>query len=88
MIASTILYNGTMFDSELAASWAAFFDLQGIFYEYQPAVAFHDWQPDYAIATTTGYALAKVMPYLSIAQWRADIVTLTLVSASSPRPIF
>lgn len=42
------LYAGTMFRSRLEATWAAFFDLAGLPWAYEP-VDFDGWTPDFAI---------------------------------------
>lgn len=41
-------YKGIHFRSKLEAQWAAFFDLSGIKYEYEPE-NFGAWQPDFLI---------------------------------------
>jgi hypothetical protein len=40
------MYNGVQFRSRLEARWAAFFDLQGWYWEYEP-VELEGWIPDF-----------------------------------------
>jgi len=71
------LYHGTVYGSELEAAWAAFFDLRGIVYEYEPAVALNGWRVDFAIELVDGaFGPGAVKPYRSRREWEADKPTL------------
>ncbi len=55
-------YAGVMFRSRLEARWAAFFDLIGWKWEYEP-FDLNGWAPDFRITMTTGKsALVEVKP--------------------------
>ena len=54
-------YGGTTFRSQLEARWAAYFDRQGIAWEYEPA-QFNGWTPDFRLALGGAPAYAEVKP--------------------------
>ncbi len=54
-------YGGVTFRSQLEARWAAYFDRQGISWEYEPA-RFSGWIPDFRIVLSDLEAYAEVKP--------------------------
>ena len=54
-------YADTMFRSRLEARWAAFFDLVGIQWEYEPC-EFDGWCPDFALMLDGATIYAEVKP--------------------------
>ena len=66
-------YRGTLFRSRLEARWAAFFDLAGWKWEYEP-LDLHGWTPDFFVEFRCGHSdcspthslLVEVKPYLRI----------------------
>lgn len=66
-------YNGVHFRSRLEARWAAFFDLAGWKWEYEPVDLF-GWSPDFRVEFPCGHSecngkhvlLVEVKPYFSI----------------------
>jgi hypothetical protein len=52
------IYDGVLFRSSLEAKWAAFFDLLGIEWEYEPTTI-PGWMPDFLVG---GWWLAEVKP--------------------------
>ncbi|KAB7788018.1 hypothetical protein [Methylorubrum populi] len=54
-------YAGTRFRSRLEARWAAFFDLAGWRWEYEP-VDYPGWQPDFLIRTSAEPIPVEVKP--------------------------
>lgn len=63
-------YDGRRYDSELEASWAAFFKAKGIVFEPQPALDLLAWRPDFQINLRSSNILAEVKPFSSLDQWR------------------
>lgn len=69
-------YNGTKFRSRLEARWAAFFDLVGWAWEYEP-LDLVGWVPDFRVTFSCGNSncepfhelLAEVKPFYSIKQF-------------------
>jgi len=54
-------YNGVQFRSRLEARWAAYFDLCGLKWDYEP-VDFRGWSPDFSIETPFGKLFVEVKP--------------------------
>ena len=54
-------YGGTTFRSQLEARWAAYFDRQGIPWEYEPA-RFDGWTPDFRLVIDGAQVYAEVKP--------------------------
>ena len=54
-------YGGTTFRSQLEARWAAYFDRQGIAWEYEP-VQFDGWTPDFRLELGGVETYAEVKP--------------------------
>ena len=52
-------YRGTQFRSSLEARWAAFFDLLGWRWEYEPSTSFGQWIPDFVLLHTKGREPAR-----------------------------
>ncbi|MBZ9659801.1 hypothetical protein LB523_12165 [Mesorhizobium sp. ESP-6-4] len=67
-------YAGVNFRSRLEARWAAFFDLCGWKWDYEP-FDLEGWAPDFRIRTKVGPVLCEVKP--------ADLVTFIDRQASS-----
>jgi hypothetical protein len=71
------LYKGTMFRSRLEARWAAFFDLAGWEWQYEP-IDLMGWTPDFYVRFHCGHSecdgyhdlLVEVKPYFAIDQFR------------------
>lgn len=59
-------YAGVNFRSRLEARWAAFFDLAGIKWDYEP-FDLEGWAPDFLLRTQIGPVLCEVKP--------ADLIT-------------
>jgi len=67
------LYNGVLFRSRLEARWAAFFDIVGWEWEYEP-IDIDGWTPDFRIKFPCGHSecpghhvlLVEVKPYYSL----------------------
>lgn len=55
------IYNHVQFRSRLEARWAAFFDLAGIKWEYEP-FDLEGWAPDFKVISGNVVALAEVKP--------------------------
>lgn len=60
-------YAGTMFRSRLEAKWAAFFDLLGWQWQYEP-IDLNGWTPDFAIQGQEGPTYVEVKPI----EWTGD----------------
>ena len=82
-------YNGIDFRSELEASWACFFDIRNISYDYEPLVNLAAWRPDFQITLAAenlesdpGYVLTEVKPYLTLENWKQDADTVRKISKS------
>lgn len=66
-------YNGVQFRSRLEARWAAFFDLAGWEWEYEP-IDLVGWSPDFKVSFPCGHSecptchtiLIEVKPYFSL----------------------
>jgi len=56
-------YRGVKFRSRLEARWAAFFDLTGQSWTYEP-YDLDGWAPDFEIKTGAGRLLIEVKPFL------------------------
>ncbi|HQT89125.1 MAG TPA: hypothetical protein PK677_11310 [Acidiphilium sp.] len=54
-------YRGNLFRSRLEAKWAAFFDLVGFEWQYEP-VDLGQWAPDFLIRTHDGHIYVEVKP--------------------------
>jgi hypothetical protein len=67
-------YNGVNFRSRLEARWAAFFDLCGWKWQYEPC-EFKGWIPDFAIR---GYKklYVEVKPYSTEKDWKEVVLDL------------
>jgi hypothetical protein len=60
------IYKGTKFRSRLEARWAAFFDLIGWRYQYEP-FDLNGWTPDFQVFGSNGrYVLFEVKPYIDM----------------------
>lgn len=55
------LYRGAMFRSRLEARWAAFFDMAGWTWEYEPPEV-EGWSPDFALIGAKRTTLVEVKP--------------------------
>ena len=55
-------YGAVNFRSRLEARWAAFFDLAGWDWEYEPPVEHGFWIPDFALRGRGGTTLVEVKP--------------------------
>ena len=55
------VYAGVRFRSRLEARWAAFFDLAGIKWDYEP-FDLDGWAPDFMLRTDIGHILVEVKP--------------------------
>ena len=70
------MYSGVLFRSRLEARWAAFFDLIGWTWEYEP-LDLYGWTPDFRVTFPCGHSecgpthslLCEVKPYLSLYQF-------------------
>ena len=77
------LYRRTMFRSRLEARWAAFFDLVGWEWEYEP-IDLEGWTPDFRVIIPCGHSecnghhtlLVEVKPYYSLDQFADHQVAL------------
>jgi hypothetical protein len=82
MAAHPTLYNGTTFRSRLEARWAAFFDLAGWKWQYEP-LDLPGWTPDFLVEFPCSHSecnppigdgkhklLVEVKPYLSIREFK------------------
>ena len=66
------IYKNVRFRSRLEAKWAAFFDLVGWRWEYEP-LDFDGWIPDFALYGETGNViLVEVKPILSFDEGLAN----------------
>ena len=63
------LYKGVTFRSQLEARWAAWFDRNGIGWEYEP-VPMGNWLPDFRIRTGNEETYVEVKP---VAEFPADV---------------
>lgn len=70
------LYKGVLFRSRLEARWAAFFDLAGWTWEYEP-FDFNGWTPDFRVSFPCGHSecspfhvlFVEVKPYTDLGQF-------------------
>jgi hypothetical protein len=73
IVAKPTKYRGTLFRSRLEAKWAAFFDIIGWEWIYEP-IDFKDWTPDFSVEFHCGHSecdgahsfYAEVKPYDSV----------------------
>jgi hypothetical protein len=71
-------YKGVLFRSRLEARWAAFFDLAGWQWEYEP-IDLPGWTPDFLIRIPCGHSecdgchtiLVEVKPYFSVDEFKS-----------------
>lgn len=56
------VYAGVKFRSRLEARWAAFFDLRGIEWDYEP-IDFDGWAPDFRLKLAGHDLFAEVKPF-------------------------
>jgi len=69
------IYGGLQFSTRLEAQWAAFFDLAGWTWRYNPT-ALEDWRPDFVVSIPCGHSecndmhtlLVSVLDVASVAQ--------------------
>lgn len=69
-------YKGVLFRSRLEARWAAFFDLAGWKWEYEP-LDLHGWTPDFLVTFPCSHSecsgshslLVEVKPYLKVEEF-------------------
>lgn len=65
-----VFYNGLYFRSRLECRWAAFFDMMGISYEYEPDyVTTEDWLPDFEMICNRQF-LVEIKP---LAYWDDEL---------------
>lgn len=64
------LYAGTRFRSRLEARWAAFFDLAGWRWEYEP-IDLDGWIPDFMLLGNKHQVLVEVKPHIAL---QGDVV--------------
>jgi|SRR5690625_4290082 len=65
-----VFYNGLYFRSRLECRWAAFFDMMGISYEYEPDyVTTEDWLPDFEMICNQQF-LIEIKP---LAFWNDEL---------------
>lgn len=55
-------YAGTRFRSRLEARWAAFFDIRGVEWDYEP-LDFDGWTPDFRLKPAGHEIFAEVKPF-------------------------
>lgn len=63
-------YKGIEFRSRLEAKWAAFFDLCGWRWEYEPC-EFDGWIPDFQLLLPHGKPFVEVKPVSDVRDWKA-----------------
>lgn len=68
-------YKDTMFRSRLEAQWAAFFDLAGIDWEYEPC-DLEGWCPDFALTLAGATVYAEVKPVALVKEGTPDRLAL------------
>ncbi len=73
------MYGGVQYRSRLEARWAAFFDLMGWEYEYEPE-PFKTWSPDFLLQEFGGLYL-EVKPY---GLWTDENLSETLFDKLKP----
>lgn len=66
-------YRGYLFRSRLEAKWAAFFDLCGWRWSYEP-LDFNGWIPDFAIGERP--TLVEIKPFFHLAQWDEELTKI------------
>ena len=69
-------FEGRRYVSELEASWAAFFRVREIAFEYEPSLGLATWRPDFQINLASTNILVEVKPYASLGQWQNDLEEL------------
>lgn len=79
--AKPTLYNGRLYRSRLEARWAAFFDLLGWKYEYEP-FDLNGWSPDFLIKGFFSDILVEVKPINEFNEEVANKIT-----ACSPKKV-
>lgn len=73
-------YNGVNFRSRLEAKWAAFFDLAGWRWNYEP-IDLNRWIPDFVLHGADGKVLVEVKPAYEIADAPADKISAQAIDA-------
>lgn len=63
-------YNGTIYRSRLEARWAAFFELIGWEYEYEP-IDFDGWSPDFRVTTPLDSWYFEIKPDFVLEKWES-----------------
>lgn len=61
-LAMPTTYSGVNFRSRLEAKWAAFFDIVGWTWEYEPATEFRGWIPDFRLLGAERDVFCEVKP--------------------------
>lgn len=80
------VYKSVAFRSRLEARWAAFFDIIGWRWQYEP-IDFADWVPDFKVSFPCGHSQCppchefhvEVKPYNSLAQFSGHPATLDVM---------
>lgn len=75
-------YAGVLFRSRLEARWAAFFDVVGFGWEYEP-IDLKGWTPDFRVSIPCGHSecngehvlLVEVKPYHSLEEFKGHKAT-------------
>lgn len=76
------VYNGVQFRSRLEARWAAFFDIVGWKWSYEP-LDFSGWIPDFVIHGDKERILVEVKPIFKFQQWLGDEMATSALRARS-----
>jgi hypothetical protein len=66
------VYRGVQYRSRLEARWAAFFDLMGWKYQYEP-FDLNGWIPDFILGSGTRSILVEIKPILPVYDHPVDI---------------
>jgi hypothetical protein len=85
VLAHPTTYAGVRFRSRLESRWAAFFDLAGWAWEYEP-IELAGWAPDFLVTTPTGRLYAEVKPYLEIDDFHDHPAWSMMDGAYDPAP--
>lgn len=80
-------YNGTQYRSELEAAWAAFFEIRGITFEYEPALDLREWRPDFMLQIQDCFEFAEVKPFISVEQWKSSGILEKIASSLEGKKI-
>lgn len=79
------MYAGCVYRSRLEATWAAFFDILGWQYQYEP-FDLNGWVPDFVLIGKKSQTLVEVKPYFSLDEFVKNGVVDKALRATAKTP--